>query len=76
MKKEYKKPELLFDSFELSTSIAVGCGIITKLPSEGSCGYNDNGQIIFTSSLTGCEYEGNDKICYDVPFDSNKLFSS
>ncbi len=32
MKKEYKKPELLFDSFELSANIALGCGQSLKVP--------------------------------------------
>ena len=38
MKKEYKKPELLFDSFELSVSIAGGCGNPTQTPSQNQCG--------------------------------------
>ena len=38
MKKEYKKPELLFDSFELSMSIATGCVGTPVGPTEGTCG--------------------------------------
>ena len=37
MKKEYKKPELLFDSFELSECIAKGCSIKTNYTTE-TCG--------------------------------------
>jgi len=77
MKKQYVKPELYFENFELSTSIAA-CEYKTKLPSKGSCGFDDGNAIIFVSNLTGCDTtdDGSGKICYDNPLDSNNLFSS
>ena len=79
MKKTYVKPELYFESFELSSNIASGCQTITKLQSkETACGYNDGVDVIFTSSMGGCNVkdDGTGKICYDVPSDSNRLFTS
>ena len=43
MKKTYTKPELYFESFELSANIATGCGIITKTATQGICGYDQPG---------------------------------
>lgn len=40
MKKKYVKPEMFFEDFSLTTSIAAGCETQTKLPSlEALCGY-------------------------------------
>ncbi len=79
MKKTYVKPELYFENFELSSNIATGCVTITKLQSkETACGYNDGVDVIFTEAMSGCvvKDDGTGKICYDVPFDSNRLFTS
>lgn len=51
MKKEYKKPELLFDSFELSTSIAGTCKNLVGF-AMGAChredgGFTDNGSCLY-----------------------------
>ena len=82
MKKAYNKPQIVFDSFELSQSIAAGCEIITKLPSENACGVvlpGDRGPT-FVSEMTGCkrtEVDGDyNGICYHVPNDANNVFSS
>ena len=75
MKKEYKKPELLFDSFELSTSIATGCADKIREP------INKFGKVIFTSSLNCTDVPTADDeamydICYHNPTDLTRMFTS
>lgn len=78
MKKVYSKPVIIYDDFRLSANIAAGCEVITKIHDRGTCGYQDSFGIIFTDSTQGCDTDppSGDKICYDVPFDYNNLFSS
>ena len=78
MKKTYSKPQIMFEAFTLSTNIASGCGVITKLPSEGTCGFTperwDPDVVIFNVGVgvgdgactTGPigDYNG---LCYDNP---------
>lgn len=63
MKKEYKKPELLFESFELSSSIAGTCGY-TIDHDESTCQLSD---LTFTKA---CAYQPADgdpeKACYQT----------
>lgn len=64
MKKEYKKPELFFDSFELSSSIAKTCDNAVGF-AMGACQREDGG---FTD-LTSCGYvpqDGQESGCYHV----------
>lgn len=80
MKKTYSKPQIAFDSFQLSESIAAGCGTIAN-QALNVCGYYDAeaGWYIFAEGITGCEDtpgEGYASICYHVPEESWKLFSS
>ena len=83
MKKVYKKPNIIFEDFTLSTSIAAGCERKANNVMY-SCEYFDNdlGYTIFTGSISKCtltpqdggdEYNG---ICYHVPVESNNLFNS
>lgn len=79
MKKEYKKPELLFDSFELSESIASGCEHTTD-HAMNQCAYNAGGRNIFVDGVAACitkpqdgTYDG---ICYHVPNENSNLFTS
>ena len=83
MKKVYNKPEIMFEDFTLSTSIAGGCEIRTNTPSEGACGYpyeGGNGQTLFTNGVTDCQIKIDDDptngFCYHVPVDSNNIFNS
>ena len=80
MKKEYKKPELLFDSFELSMNIAAGCEKKTHTLTDGTCGVIVDGiGMVFFESITGCTYKGADgdySICYHNPEDNANLFNS
>ena len=86
MKKTYSKPDIMFDSFSMNTNIASGCGMITKLPTQGVCGYQPDRSnfVVFTSSMTSgdgaCTYPEDDGeyngICYHVPTSDDSLFSS
>ena len=82
MKKKYFKPQIMFDSFELSESIAVQCSAISR-QAPGLCAVElDKGLdlYLFYDSVTyGCTVttpDENDKICYDVPNDTRNVFSS
>lgn len=86
MKRTYTKPDIMFESFTLSTNIAGGCEIKIYNPSNTSCGYQPEGLSykIFLSGITECEAHGNQVInddegngfCYHVPIASNNLFNS
>ena len=84
MKKLYTKPEIMFESFTLSTNIAGDCDIKINNPTEGVCAYiiqaGGRTHSIFTSEISGCkttqdngDYNG---ICYDVPIGGTSLFNS
>lgn len=84
MKKRYCKPEIMFESFTLSTNIAGDCDVKTYLPSNSTCGMDFSGLSVFLDTVTGCtdikiESEGGDgaynEICYHVPYGDN-LFNS
>ena len=79
MKKAYIKPEIMFESFTLSASIA-SCEYKNGLQAQGHCGYpNRTGKIIFTDSVSGCHYvvaDNNDTLCYYVPNINNNIFNS
>lgn len=82
MKKAYVKPEIYFESFELSANIATGCVNITKSLAEWVCGVDVPGVgIAFTSKISGCVYnegveDGFGGVCYHNPSDSTNLFTS
>lgn len=84
MKKVYTKPEIMFEDFTLSTSIA-SCGFEathdTSLGKWGCKGYQlRSGDIVFMAEYNGCvtveadgDYNG---YCYHVPTISLNLFGS
>lgn len=80
MKKTYTKPELYFESFELSANIATGCGIITKNQTQNMCGFDQPGVgTLFVEGITVCSYQGADgdnSVCYHVPTSDVRLFTS
>ena len=82
MKREYKKPMVVFEDFSLSANIAAGCEVKTHVPSNGICGYTPEGAAyaVFMTGISGCDrkydtglYNG---ICYHVPAENNNLFNS
>ena len=80
MKKTYVKPQVYFEDFQLSASIAAGCEVTTTLQTaEGQCGFDDGAHIIFIQGYTGCVYgqdESSSSICYHVPDQNYNLFTS
>ena len=59
MKKAYKKPEIMFESFASSVNIALNCEAIVDGPNSGYCGF-DRGEgvgILFLDML-GSECTG------------------
>lgn len=87
MKKAYVKPEIFFESFMLSSSIAGDCETETNLQSRGGCGYMTRDGIVFVDKTTGCDvgvpyddkvgdYMYSDSLCYHIPIDTKNLFNS
>lgn len=79
MKRSYEAPEILFEDFTMSTSIAAGCGKIINTATENICGYETRNGTVFVEGISGCEYtqpDGHDGVCYHVPIDSTDLFAS
>lgn len=84
MKKSYSAPDIVFESFSLSTSIAA-CDIETNF-SVGTCGYEVYpGFMIFSVGIDRCgvpiegeifETSDGDAICYNNPSGLTNLFSS
>lgn len=81
MKKTYVKPEVYFESFELSTSIATGCEYKTN-HAKNVCVYEiAGGRNVFVDAKTHClditepggEYGA---VCYHVPIEASNLFTS
>lgn len=83
MKREYSKPEIVFESFALSTNIAASCEIDTNQASRGVCGFYLPGVgNVFDNSVPACvrkvrpdsgEYN---QYCYHVPTEARSLFNS
>ena len=82
MKKAYKKPELWYEDFRLSQSIAAGCegianyaeGLCTVTISDPENGYDI---VIFTAGV--CEFtppNPDDWVCYHAPHEGKNVFSS
>ena len=84
MKKKYMKPEVMFESFTLSTNIAGDCGWtegIVPVDNKTGCGYVDpadkQGYVIFTSNCNTTDDDGlYNGICYDVPVEGMQIFNS
>ena len=79
MKKAYSKPEIYFDSFELSANIAAGCEVITKNQTQGTCAYVVAGKSFFVE-IAACTTTPQDNelnnLCYHVPAEEYNLFNS
>ena len=80
MKKKYQTPQILFESFTLSSSVAAGCGVISKPSAAYVCPVEDPefGFTIF-SDTNVCDYtspDAYDRVCYNVPLENNSVFTS
>ena len=83
MKKNYTKPEIVFENFLASTNIAAGCEVKTNMPSVDNCAYSYTdeyaGQLnLFLTGVDVCtdrEVEGYNGFCYHT-FEGNSIFNS
>lgn len=86
MKKVYRAPEIVFESFSLNVSIAADCAVETNA-TKGTCGYDMGwGMNVFFVGIAGCGIEITDEtiennpntntICYHNPTDDTRLFGS
>ena len=82
MKKAYMKPEIVFESFQLSTNIATVCERRVDTKSDNDCGIQWGFKIVFADTLSShCtqkigEHEIWDGICHHNPSDDANLFAS
>ena len=79
MRKAYVKPEIMFESFTLSTNIAAGCEYKNGMHARGYCGYETKNGVVFTDDVQACVYkkvDNNDTLCYHVPNENNNIFNS
>ena len=79
MKKNYSKPEIMFESFTMSTNIAAGCQDKVETQSVGVCGIDFDGDMIFTAGVTLCKEvveDGTGGFCYHNPSDTTAMFGS
>ena len=81
MKKTYVKPQIAYESFQLSTSIAAGCQHEFVLPAtEYVCPVEDpdTGWLLYAESATSpCDTAaGGEKFCYHVSEQNWTVLSS
>ena len=88
MKKKYSQPDIAFDSFSLSTSIAGNCEFKTNTPAAEACSIPMDGLgNVFLTTIEACKGAGNTPItdeqsyayngfCYHVPVENANLFNS
>lgn len=78
MKKIYVKPEVYFESFELSANIATGCEININ-HTVGACWQGVEGFKGFNIFVepNSCKTTPDDNgLCYHSPTDANNIFTS
>ena len=87
MKRTYSKPEIMFESFTLSTNIAGDCEqpFVTNI-SKGVCAIESTGGVsVFSGTINVCDHTPEDMkqpedtwngFCYHVPDGGPKLFNS
>ena len=79
-KKIYGKPEIVYEDFSLTATIAAACANSTN-PTYNVCGtkYPGVSETLFTGDIPGCDTKVDDGfggICYHTPIDGTKLFNS
>lgn len=76
-RKSYSKPCVEFVNFSLSGSIAAVCKYVGTNTDGNTCGYLDNGYIVFSTNPGVCEIDfENPDFCYHVPTENTSVFSS
>lgn len=84
MKREYSTPDIVFDSFSLSNSIAGPCSYDTNTQNQNTCAVIIGNRRVFTSAVLGYKVEGGyvvdsgiyNGICYHVPVNGFNVFNS
>lgn len=80
MKKTYSKPEIVFESFTLSTNIAGDCESKIDTFKAGDCGIQFGNEVLFLTGVAGCKdpvtTDGEYGLCYDIPTPTSALFNS
>ena len=82
MKKAYVQPDIVFESFSLSTNIAAACANNVHTQYTGVCGVPFGKKMIFLMGVSGCYTQIPDgdpmheSLCYHIPVEDNKLFNS
>lgn len=82
MKKNYSKPDILFESFSLCSSIAAGCARPIRTAVQMQCALMAGNRAIFTDQVFACTFKAKDGsaqfdgLCYHVPTDYTNLFNS
>ena len=80
MKKTYVKPQVYFEDFQLSASIAATCPVVNQNHGSGECGVPFGPDIYFWGDIGGCkkkvDNDGDMNICYYSPVENRKLFNS
>lgn len=87
MKRTYERPDIFFEEFSLSCSIAGTCDKIVGNPAQGTCALLGSGGVaVFTDTISACDFTpegmgqpGDDKwdgFCYHVPTEAFNLFNS
>ena len=79
MKKQYAKPDIVFDNFAMAESVA-SCEVKAGF-SEGVCGVELTADLmVFTGDVGACNVtymDGTfDGLCYHVPLDAHNVFGS
>ena len=85
MKKVYEKPQIVFESFTMTTHIAGDCEPPYVANQEkGSCGIPGSaGDFLFSAKVQGCttDWEADfgdnyDGFCYHIPTEDKNFFNS
>lgn len=87
MKKSYSKPDIMYESFRVTTNITSSCdGGAEMLASDYECGKTfSNGQNVFLTGVQGCgikvspDQDGDGMwgtLCYHVPLNLTALLES
>ncbi len=82
--KAYSKPDIAFEDFSLSTSIADNCSLKTNTYHQWSCGVQFGSMTVFTTEVVGCRQPGSiavtsgefNGLCYHVPTNGQNAFMS
>ncbi len=79
MRKPYNKPEISFENFKLSASVAGTCenGYKANSGDVTNCEYSENGMSIFGDNNGSCLFKGDETdTCYHVLIDGIVIFAS